>query len=49
MLNYNAQNFSGPKTTSHSQSEGRLKVSTPDLKRKKKRILKKEIKKAKYG
>lgn len=45
MKPFNIQNFLGPKTTSQSQAEGRLKVVTSKLKKKK--IIKRAIKKFK--
>ena len=51
MINFDTKNFTGAKTTSHSQSEGRLKVDAGDKfkKNKKRKIIKKVIKKSKYG
>lgn len=45
MQPFNIQQFLGPKTTSQSQAEGRLKVSVSKLKKKK--IIKRAIKKIK--
>lgn len=45
MKPFNIQNFLGPKTTSQSQAEQRIKISTSKLKKKK--IIKRAIKKLK--
>ena len=47
MLDTNSAQFSGPTTTADSSSEGRLKVDTAGMKKKKKSIIKKQLKQLK--